>query len=54
MPAPCNKKEQMKWLFLFTIEREAEIEADNLNEAVSKANFKKATEEKIVSIRLKR
>jgi len=44
----------MKWLFLFAVEREVEIEEDNLNEAVKKANFIKTPEEKIVSIRTKR
>ena len=44
----------MTWAVLFAIEREVEIEADNLNEVVKMANYEKTFKERIVSIRLKR
>jgi len=44
----------MKWSVIYAIEREIEIEADNLNVAFEKAEWKRKGEEKIVNIRLKR
>ena len=49
-----QKPEKMTWAVLFAIEREVEIEADNLNEAVKMANYEKTFKERIVSIRLQR
>ena len=44
----------MKWSILLAMEREIEIDADNINEVVEIAKSKKTKEERIVSIRLNR
>lgn len=44
----------MKWRIIYAIEREVEIEADNLNTACEKADEKRKEGEKIVIVRLKR
>ena len=49
-----QKPEKMKCLLILAKERELTINADNINEVIEIANSEKATEEKIVSIRLKR
>lgn len=54
MQTSHNQKEKMKWAVLLAIEREVEIEADNLNVAYEKAKWERKGEERIVSIRLKR
>lgn len=51
---PGRKLEKMKWHILLAKEREITIHRDNINEAVKEANSMKVTEEKIVSIRVKR
>ena len=42
------------WIVTVAIEREIEIESDNINNAVRIANEKKLPEERIVKIRLSR
>ena len=49
-----QKPEKMRWIVVFAIEREIQIEADNINAAYEKADDERKEEEKIVSIRLKR
>ena len=49
-----QKPQKMKWVVILAKEREVTIHADNINEAVKEANSVKTTEEKIVTIRLKR
>lgn len=44
----------MKWSVLYVIEREVEIEADNLNTVCEKAKEKRKEGETIVLVRLKR
>ena len=44
----------MKWAVVFVIEKEIQIEADNINAAYEKAEWERKGEEKIVSIKLKR
>lgn len=44
----------MKWSVLLAKEREIDIEADNINDVVKIAKFKKTREERIVCIRLNR
>jgi len=44
----------MKWSVIYAIERETEIEADNLNVLFEKADRERKGEEKIVSVKLKR
>lgn len=44
----------MKWRVLYAIEKEIQIEADNLNAAYEKAEWERKVKEKIVSVRLKR
>ena len=44
----------MKWSILLAMEREIEIDADNINEVVEIAKSKKTKEERIVSIRINR
>ena len=49
-----QKPEKMKWLVVYVIEKEIQIEADNITAAYEKAKWERKGEEKIVSIRLKR
>ena len=44
----------MKWAVVYAIEKEIQIEADNINAAYEKAEWERKGAEKIVSIRLKR
>ena len=44
----------MKWSVILAKEREIEIDAENLNETVDKANGEIKEGERIVSIRIKR
>ena len=44
----------MKYVVILAKERELTIHTDNINEVVKEANSVKTTEERIVSIRLKR
>lgn len=44
----------MKWVVLLAIEREVEIEAENLNIIYEKAKMQRKEGEKIVSMKLRR
>ena len=44
----------MKWSVVLSVEREIDISAENINDAVRVANEKKSPEECIVKIRLDR
>ena len=44
----------MKWIILYAVEREVEIEADNLNTACERAERERKEEEKIVVVHLER
>ena len=44
----------MMWLVVYAIEKEVQIKADNINAAYEKAEQERKTEEKIVSIKLRR
>gem|GEM_PF-5970537 len=44
----------MRWIVTVTVERELEIQSDNINDTIRIANEKKLPEERIVKIRLNR
>lgn len=44
----------MKWSVTYSIEKEIQIEADNINAAYEQAEWERKSEEKIVSIKLRR
>lgn len=48
------KPEKMTYVFLLAKEREITIGADDINDAVNRANEQKTDEERIVTIKLQR